>query len=227
MNPRNFAILFCLLSAPFSTSGQIMQESLSGGKRIKTEWILSDLTGKKAEGIRITGTPETVVCKYGNPLVFNGSTDGIFIECMPLAGLEKFTIEAIVNPYSGGNTEQRFFHCGEVSGNRVLLETRSTQTDWYFDAYIKSENQQKTLIDPNLLHPLDQWYHIAFIIDHGKLETYINGNKELESHIDLIPLNSGKTSIGVRQNEQSWFKGAIYKIRISPEALKPKKFMHY
>lgn len=38
---------------------------------------------------------------------------------------------------------------------------------------------------------------------------------------------SGKTSIGVRLNEQSWFKGTIYKIRISPEALSPNNFMTY
>jgi hypothetical protein len=45
---------------------------------------------------------------------------------MPLAGLEQFTVEMIYNPYSGGNFEQRFLHCGEANGDRLLLELRST-----------------------------------------------------------------------------------------------------
>jgi hypothetical protein len=193
----------------------------------QTEWVLSNLISTKTEGIRIAGNPQVIDCKYGKALLFNGSTDGIFLDQMPLIGLKQFTIEVIIRPESGGNFEQRFFHCGEVKGDRVLLELRSTQTDWYFDAFITSGDQMKTLIEPALLHPLDQWYHVAFVISNGKQETYINGIKELESHIEIVPLQGGKTSIGVRQNEQSWFKGAIFKIRISPEALKPGSFMNF
>lgn len=179
----------------------------------------------KADGICIAGTPKIVKCKYGKAVLFNGSTDGIFFDKMPLSGMKQFTIEAIIKPDSGGNFEQRFFHCGEIRGNRVLLELRSVQTNWYLDAFIKSGDQQKTLIDSTLLHPLNQWYHIAFVIYNGKLTTFINGNKELEGQIDLAPFQGGKTSVGVRQNEQSWFKGAIYKIRISPDVLNPVNFM--
>lgn len=193
----------------------------------QTGWVLSQLISSKTEGIRITGNPRIIDCKYGKALVFNGSTDGIFLEEMPLSDMKEFTIEVLFYPESGGNFEQRFFHCGEVKGDRVLLELRSTQTDWYFDAYIKSGDQQKTLIEPTLLHPLDQWYQVAFVITNGKQETYINGKKELESQIEIIPLQGGKTSIGARQNEQSWFKGAIYKIRISPKALKTNDFLTF
>jgi len=69
--------------------------------------------------------------------------------------------------------------------------------------------------------------HLAFVFANGKQETYINGIKELESQIEIAPIHGGKTSIGVRQNEQSWFKGAIAKIRISPEALNPSNFMNF
>lgn len=202
-------------------------ESTYSQPKHQTDWILSNLISTKTEGIRITGNPQVIDCKYGKALHFNGSTDGIFLDQMPLDGLKQFTIEVIMRPESGGNFEQRFFHCGEVGGDRVLLELRSTKTDWYFDAFITSGDQKKTLIEPTLLHPLDQWYHLAFVIANGKQETYINGNKELESQIEIIPLQGGKTSIGVRQNEQSWFKGAIFKIRISPEALKSKDFLTF
>ena len=202
----------------------IPERTLSQSKH-QTEWMLSNLISVRTEGIRIAGNPQVIDCKYGKALLFNGSTDGIFIDQMPLDGMKQFTIEVIICPHSGGNFEQRFFHCGEVKGDRVLLELRATPTDWYFDAFIASGNQKKTLIEPKLTHPLDQWYHLAFVITNGKQETYINGIKELESHIEIVPLQGGKTSIGVRQNEQSWFKGAISKIRISPEALSPDSFM--
>jgi hypothetical protein len=36
-----------------------------------------------------------------------------------------------------------------------------------------------------------------------------------------------KTSLGVRHNELSWFKGAIYRFRITPKILNPKQFLKY
>jgi hypothetical protein len=202
-----------------------MQESKSESKSRITEWMLSDLVVKTTDSIQIIGKPGIVNFNKNQAVSFNGSSDAIFLERMPLTGYEQFTIEVIFRPASGGNFEQRFLHCGEVQGDRVMLELRSTLTDWYFDAFIKAGDSQQTLIEPVLLHPLDQWYHLAFVIDHGKLETFVNNKKELEGKIEMTPLKNGKTSIGARQNEVSWFKGAIYKIRMTPEALKPKNFM--
>lgn len=192
-----------------------------------TVWILNKLVSSPATGITISGKPETVTCKYGKALLFNGTSDGIFLNQMPLEGLEKFTVEIIFCPYSGGTFEQRYFHCGEVKGSRVLMELRSTPEGWYLDAFVKSGEQFKTLIEPGLIHPSDQWAHIAFVVDKKKQETYVNGKKELESMIEFAPLHGGKTSVGVRQSETSWFKGAIYEIRISREALVPSHFLKF
>jgi hypothetical protein len=220
-----FVLFFMFIS--YVTHEKSTDSGLGRGKQYTTEWVLSDFILKDTNGIKIKGNPVIVNCKYGKAVQFNGSCDGIFLEPMPLKGLEQFTIEVIFHPDSGGNFEQRFFHCGEVKGNRVLLETRSTKEGWYFDAFIKSEISQKALIDPNLLHPFNYWYHVAFVISKGKIETYINGQNELEYNMDILSIKGGKTSIGVRQNEQSWFKGAIYKIRISPEPLTPDKFIPF
>ncbi|MDP3914942.1 MAG: hypothetical protein Q8R96_14515 [Bacteroidota bacterium] len=46
-------------------------------------------------------------------------------------------------------------------------------------------------------------------------------------NLTFSPIQTGKTSIGVRLNEQSWFKGAISQIRVSPEALNPNDFLNY
>lgn len=222
----NLFKLACLLLIPIFSSGQGIPKK-TDTKISFIEWSPADIVQSGSKQIRVLGYPEVIDSKYGKALHFNGLTDGIFLEQMPLAGLKQFTIEVILRPESGGKFEQRFFHCGEILESRLLLELRSTQKDWYFDAFIKSGDQKKALIDSTLLHPLDQWHHLAFVIDRGKLKTYVNGKKELEAKIDFVPLQSGKTSIGVRLNELSWFKGTIYKIRVSPEALNPQNFMDY
>jgi hypothetical protein len=227
MNNIYNILFFTILSVSSSYHGNKMHDNKSVRDNRPTEWLLSDLVENKTDSVQIKGKPGIVDFKNNQAIFFNGSSDAIFLESMPLTGYEQFTIEVIFRPASGGNFEQRFFHCGEVQGDRVMLELRSTVTDWYFDAFIKAGPGQHTLIEPELLHPLDQWYHIAFVIDHGKLETFVNRKKELEGKIEMTPLKNGKTSIGVRQNEVSWFKGAIYKIRITPEALVPENFMPY
>ena len=68
---------------------------------------------------------------------------------------------------------------------------------------------------------------MADVIDNGKLTANTDGRKELESQISLNPLQDGKTSIGVRQDERYRYKGSIYLIKISHEALNPKKFLHF
>jgi len=191
------------------------------------EWILSKIVKPGAKNIKITGEPGTVKFQESLAVTFNGSSDGITIDEMPIEGLHEFTIELIFNPASGGNFEQRFLHCGEVQGDRVLLELRATPSHWYSDAFIKTGEDQLALIDPGQLHPLDKWYHLAYVNDNGKFSTYVNGKKELERHLNVTTLKSGKISVGMRQNEISWFKGAIYKIRISPSALKPESFLTF
>jgi hypothetical protein len=227
MNIAFLIIILSLGAVNLTDPGNMVQDNCSQVKSPGTEWTLSDLIGRFNDGIQIMGKPGTVNFKSNQAVSFNGSSDAIFLDNMPLNGYEQFTIEVIFQPISGGNFEQRFLHFGEVQGDRVLLELRSTVTDWYFDAFIKAGNGQLTLIEPRLLHPLDQWYHLAYVNDNGKLETFVNKSKELEGRIEMTPLRMGKTSIGVRQNEVSWFKGVIYKIRITPEALKPQDFMQY
>lgn len=189
------------------------------------EWTIDRLLKKKMDSIKVLGSPTIVPTKYGKAVEFNGKDAAIFIDKMPLAGLEAFTVEMIFNPYSGGNFEQRIFHCGEITNSRVLLELRSVPKGWYFDAFIKAGNERHTLIDSTLVHPHNQWYHVAFVVNHGQLMTYINGEKELEGKINMSAFYTGKTSIGVRQTENSWFKGMIYKIKVTPNVLSPRQFM--
>ena len=108
MNLTN-TFLTTLLFLSLFIPERIYSENYSKSKNQKTEWILNKLISAKTEGIRIAGNPHVIDCKYGKALQFNGSTDGLFLDQMPLEGLKQFTVEAIIRPESGGNFEQRFF----------------------------------------------------------------------------------------------------------------------
>jgi len=53
---------------------------------------------------------------------------------------------------------------------------------------------------------------------------FVNGELELSRPIEFAPQQPGRTSIGVRINEVSWFKGAIREIRFTPRGLSPEEF---
>jgi hypothetical protein len=202
-----------------------MKKETKDTKNSQTVWIVSELKEKMKGKVKIIGNPGTTKCKYGEALTFNGTSDGLLLESMPLKDLDEFTVEVIFEPRSGGGFEQRYLHLGEVQGDRVLLELRATPTQWYADSFIKVGEENVTLISPQLLHPLDSWYHLAYVNDNGKFTVYINGTRELSGELKLPALKSGNTSLGMRQNEVSWFKGAIYEVRITPKALKPEDFL--
>lgn len=204
----------------------IMIGGKSSNSTIK-EWISEDILNSPDSLGTVLGCPQLIDSKYGKVVRFDGFKDAIFFNQMPLKDLRQFTIEVIFYPESEGSFEQRFFHCGEVNGPRVLLETRSNEKFWYFDAFIKSELSQKALIEEHYTHLLNHWYHVAFIVDNGSLKTFVNGEKELEAKIDMVPLQNGITSIGARQNKVSWFKGSIYKIRISSTVLSKDEFLQF
>jgi hypothetical protein len=209
----------------FSACRQTTSNSITAEKSIVSELIISDLSHDILESVELLDSPWAINCKYGEALMFDGIDDGILIDTFEINSVSDFTVEAVFNPARGGNFEQRFLHIGEISGPRILFETRSDSATWYFDAYVQTEKQKCTLINPLLFHSLDKWYHVALVCNKGKLATYINGKKELTGSIyPSSETITGKASIGMRQNKVSWFKGAIYKVKISQEPLKPAQF---
>ena len=192
------------------------------------ECRLSDLKIGK-EGLLINGNPKIITSQYGEAVYFDGQSDGFFLTENPLNNLKCFTVEALICPDLDGPEEQRFLHIGDINGDRLLVETRVTKDGhWFLDTYIQSGQSQKTLIDPKLIHPIGRWYHVAMTLDkNGQMTNYINGKMEIRGQVDFKPVNSGEMSIGVRRNKVSWYKGSIYKIRISPEVLKTEDFISF
>jgi hypothetical protein len=215
----------------FGSSTLVVSQSLEDGHTISkgksTSLDLAKVVESPSKGVTIIGNPLIVDCPYGKAVQFDGQGDAILFDTNFLAYLNRFTIEIIIRPDTNGQREQRFLHFGEVSGERVLIETRLTKDNhWYLDAFVKSKEVKHTLVDSLRLHPLNDWHHIAFIVDNGTLETYVNGKRELTASIPFTPFLKGETSIGARLNRINWFKGAMYCIRITPWIVEPARFIH-
>jgi len=195
-------------------------------RKTDTLWIISELLDQK-DNMTILGYPKKISSPYGEAVHFDGQNDGIVLDDMPLQGLEEFTIELIIRFDSGGSHEQRYFHAGTMSKDRSLMEMRSNADTWYLDGMFESKGKWVVLMSEERIHPLDEWYHIAFTVRDGEQATFVNGVKELEGHVSFSPIMDGNTSIGVRQNKISWFKGAIYSIRISDKVLDPSEFENF
>ncbi|UKM63810.2 LamG domain-containing protein [Flavobacteriaceae bacterium GSB9] len=190
-----------------------------------SQWLLADFLDKNSNSYKVIGTPQVIDSPYGKSVYFDGVDDAIFLEENPLKTYKEFTVEMIFNPAVDGDFEQRIVHMGEVSGDRMLLEIRAKDGQWYFDGFAASNDNKKALIDSTLTHPLGKWHHVAFVVKPNSLATYVNGKKELFEPYNFKPIQTGKTSFGVRLNKRSWFKGSIYKIKVTPKELAPTSFM--
>ena len=192
------------------------------------EWELGRINDALPPGVMRLGTPRTIDSPAGKAVEFDGKGDALFFDSDPLLNLRAFTVEVLLRPDADAPAEQRYLHMGEENGERIMLETRVTpENQWYLDAYCRSGDSSKALIDKSLLHPTGNWYHVAFVVDNGLMRTYVDGAFELEGHVPFTPFTRGSSSIGVRMNRRYWFKGAMGTIRITPRSLAPSEFAQW
>jgi hypothetical protein len=184
-------------------------------------WPLRDVTKIAGHATEVVGTPRAIASGPESAIVFDGKGDGVFVDHNPIAGWPVFTIQARFKPDGAGGEEQRFLHIEDVSKHRVLLETRVLpDRRWALDTFLFQDADHKlTLLDRKLLHPTDHWYWVALVYDGRKMSHYVNGVLELEGEVHFPPMSAGRTSLGVRQNRVSWFKGVISEVRYAPQAL--------
>lgn len=219
--------LIVLLFICFSVISNGQTREIKNKANKKTASLLANFLQEKSSAIEINGKPQIINSPYGEAPSFNGIDTAFLLSEMPLHSLQGFAVEMIFKPEINAPFEQRILHIGEIKKDRVLLEIRAVDSNWYFDAFAVSGTNKKALADAKLLHPLGQWYHVAFVITKKSLTTYVNGIQELQEKFSFLPIETGQTSIGVRLNKVSWFKGAIYKIRITPKQIKPNGFMRF
>ncbi|MFT5091060.1 MAG: hypothetical protein ACI8PG_005444 [Planctomycetota bacterium] len=184
-------------------------------------WNLESIERMGNLPLNTAGTPRVIDSPHGKAVEFGGEADALFSQSNPLQGLAQFTLEILFCPAAGGLREQRFFHAGQVHGERVLFETRLTGDGyWYLDTFISSGESSCTLLNEGFLHPVDQWYYLAMSCDGQEQVNYVNGSQEQCAAVDFVEQGEGALSIGVRLNEVCWFKGAIAAVRLTPIALR-------
>ena len=188
-------------------------------------WSLRGVSMVAGSVTEVVGAPKVVTSGAETAIVFDGKGDGLFVPVNPLAGWSAFTIEVRFMPDGSGGEEQRFLHLEDELKNRVLIETRVTpDKQWSLDTFLFQDAEHKlTLLDRARLHPTDRWYWVALVYDGSRMSHYVDGELELEGSVAFAPMTAGRTSIGVRQNRVSWFKGAISEVRFTPAALPATK----
>lgn len=183
-----------------------------------TVWTLKDATRVGSHVTEVVGAPR--ISGADNAIVFDGQGDGLFVPANPVAGWSAFTIEVRFKPDGSGSEEQRFLHLEDDLKHRVLMETRVRDRQWSLDTFLFQDAEHRlTLLDRTKLHPTDRWFWVALVYDGSKMSSYVNGELELAGEVAFMPMTTGRSSIGVRQNRVSWFKGAIAEVRFTPEAL--------
>jgi Methane oxygenase PmoA/Concanavalin A-like lectin/glucanases superfamily len=190
-------------------------------------WHVNRLDAIGGHMATAVGSPRVIETPQGAAVEFDGQDDGLFLDANPLAGLRQFTAEVIFRPAAGGPPEQRFFHMQEEnSDNRLLFETRLTADGrWFLDTFLKSGETNATLFAERFQHPLGPWYHAAVTVDGQTMRHFVNGVEEMNAAVKFAPLLEGRTSLGVRLNRVSWYRGAIRQIRITPRVLAREEFL--
>ncbi len=188
------------------------------------DWLVAELPQVDS----ILGAPRTIDTPLGKAVRFDGTRDAFFLADNPLRGLEELTVEVIFRQDGTAPFEQRFLHMGTLRGERIMFETRvKPDGTWYLDNFIRRLDPQAdlTLIDSTLCHPADRWYNLALVVADGRATNYVDGVQQLTGEMPYRPATEGITSVGVRQNKVCWFKGDLYRIRITPRALTPDEFL--
>lgn len=187
-------------------------------------WEINNTREVGGNPVTVSGNPRVINAHDERFVEFDGQDDGILINANPIEGMEEFTISVDFKAYSGypENREQRFLHIQdpENENRRILIELRLNERDeWYGDWFIKSENENLTLMDSSRTHPVNEWATISLVYSDGVIKGYVNGNEEVAGKFHYLPIaGNAKTSIGTRMDQRSWFKGVIKEIRFTPGA---------
>jgi hypothetical protein len=205
-------------------------------------WSIDRLDNIGGHPAHVDGKPQIITTPAGKAMLFDGVKDGLFIDNHPLTGFSQFTFEALVRP-DGGEQAQRWFHLAEtdpVTGldattdpanptsdknPRFTFELRVDGQNVYFESFTHGATYQSALADKTKLHPLGRWYVVSQTYDGTTHRSYVDGVLEKEGPLVYVPQGRGRSSIGIRINHVSPFKGAVMKARFAPRPMAPSELM--
>lgn len=186
-------------------------------------WDMDSIVAHGTYEPRVLGHPRVVTIDGRHAVHFDGASDGMELLRNPLRDMCVFSCTVEIFPERGGLFEQRFLHAGTVHRDRALLELRS-QPDgfWYLDVYLSIGDRRLALRDEKIIHPPNRWYTVTLSYDGALLRGFVDGREELcgepgcssgAIRCAVSPTVSGdRCSLGMRQNQTSFFKGALSRV---------------
>jgi hypothetical protein len=188
-----------------------------------TIWRLDRLDEIGGVTPEVVGAPRVERDATGGFLVFDGQKDGLYVPLNPLRDLDQFTIEICFRAEPDGPPEPRFLHVQDEANNRALIELRIADGTFAVDTYLGSTTRKSRLplLDLSLRHPTRRWTWVALVFDRGRMEHFVNGQRELGGTVDFRSTAAGRVSLGMRGNQVHRFKGAIREVRWHRSALVP------
>lgn len=197
---------------------------------MSTLWTFDTLSAIGGHPTTIEGAPQLIDTPAGKVILTDGVSDVVYVADHPLAGATHFTIEAVFRP-DGGAFEQRWLHLAEadaVNGDaqspRTLFEIRVVENAWYLDAFTTGPGYNSALVVPEKTFPVGRWYAVQQSFDGKIYRSFVNGALQAEAELAYKPQGQGRTSIGMRINKATPFRGAIHSARFTPRALAPEDF---
>jgi hypothetical protein len=196
-------------------------------------WKFNSLRKVGGHPVQAYGSPQLIKSPIGSAVLFDGQDDVLFIDDHPLAGAKTFTTELVFRP-DGGAFEQRLLHMESndsppaapgKGSTRMLIEIRVVETNWYLDAFMIGSGYRTTMMAPDKLFPVGRWYHAAATYDGQFFRSFVNGTLQMEMATPFTPQGPGRTSVGARMNQVTYFKGAIHQARFTHEALPARAFI--
>lgn len=204
-----------------STNRETVVRAEASGATPAITWAIGNAPATESHALSVLGAPTVGESAHGPTVCFDGKDDALLFPVNPLEGLAEFTIEVLVKPDPDGSAEQRLLHVQEDNTeNRALIELRvSREGSFHFTTQLGSGDAQASLSGDKSIHPATRWYWIALTYKAGELSQAVNGALETQGKLTFTPFRKGQMSLGARFNRESWFKGCVREIRISPAAL--------
>jgi xylan 1,4-beta-xylosidase len=189
-------------------------------------WDVDNLSRIGGNTLEIIGAPKVVATDVGPAVAFDGKSDGLLVNGNPLAGLSRFTLEVLFSPDADGIEEQRFVHIQESAAeNRAMVELRLAGGRWSLDTFLLHGAERLTLLDRAKTHTTAEWHVASLTFDGQTMAHFVDGIPQGSGSVAFKALAGGRTSIGVRQDRRSWFKGRIRSVRVTPSVLAPAAFL--
>jgi len=197
-------------------------------------WNINNLEIIGGHEVTVFGNPEVVSTKIGDAVKFDGNGDRLIVDFNPLKDAKEFTVELVLKPDAcyPDNIDPRLVHIQDPldsDAKRLMLELRIDKNNQcYMDGFLQTDMMKLPLIDETLLHPTEEWHHIAVTYKDKEFTTYFNGIKELRGIVDysnIIINTTGKTSLGARLNNIKFYSGLMKTLKVTHTSLDPKDFI--